>query len=88
MPVINVDIEINIEVETEEIANIVLNALDPDNLATPPMTFSSEITERSILFTLKKVERIETALITLTDLLSAIQTISDILRLKGIKKLS
>jgi hypothetical protein len=70
----NINIIIKIEPENSNAINIAQSAIDPDNLADPPMTFYSKTTDNSLLITIKKVRKVETALATLMDLLSAIQT--------------
>ena len=79
-----INIQITINAETEEIAKIIRSSISPDNLADPPMIYSSKNIEEKLLITIKNVKKIETALSSLIDLLSSIQTIKEVLELKHI----
>ncbi len=68
--------------ETNENANIVRSSIEPDNLAEPPITFTSRCDDKILLITIRNIGRLETALSTLIDLISAIQTVDKILEVK------
>ncbi len=84
MTISTINIQITINTETEEKAKIIRSSIDPDNLADPPMTYYSKNVKKKMLITIKNVRKIETALSSVMDLFSAIQTIKDILELKNI----
>jgi hypothetical protein len=79
-----INIQITIDAETEENAKIIRLSIDPDNLADPPMTYYTKNVEKKLLVTIKNVNKVETALSSLIDLLSTIQTIKEVLELKNI----
>ena len=62
-------------------AEIFRTVMDPDNLARPPMEFSSQCMSNNLIYTIKNVERVETMLATLLDLLSAFQATENIIGL-------
>ena len=68
--------------ETNENANIIRLSIEPDNLAEPPITFTSRCDDKILLITIRNVGRLETALSTLIDIISAIQTVDRILEVK------
>ncbi|MFX0087203.1 MAG: hypothetical protein ACFFAU_16255 [Candidatus Hodarchaeota archaeon] len=84
MTINTINIQITINAETEENAMIIRSSIDPDNLADPPMTYYSKSVKKKMLVTIKNVKKMETALSSVIDLLSAIQTIKDVLELKNI----
>ncbi len=72
---------IKIEPKISNSAKIIQTAIDPDNQADPPMTFHSISLDKSLLITIKNVRKVETALATLMDMLSAIQAVLRVIEL-------
>jgi len=68
--------------ETNENANIIRSSIEPDNLAEPPITFTSRCDDKTLVIIIRNIGRLETALSTLVDLISAIQTVDRILEVK------
>ncbi len=81
MPINNISILIKIEPKISNSAKIIQTAIDPDNQADPPMTFHSKSSDKSLLITIKNVGKVETALATLMDMLSAIQAVLRVIEL-------
>ncbi len=66
---------------SNEIAEIIHAAIDPDNLTEPPMVYDSVCAASTLIFNLRNVKSVETTLATLIDLLSAVQVTENILKL-------
>lgn len=81
MPINNISILIKIKPKISKSAKIIQTAIDPDNQADPPMTFHSKSLDKSLLITIKNVRKVETALATLMDMLSAIQAVLRVIEL-------
>jgi hypothetical protein len=73
LPIKNIKAVINIETESNELAEIIQTAIDPDNLTAPPMTFHSVYTSNKLEYVINNLVSIETLLATLMDLLSVFQ---------------
>jgi hypothetical protein len=66
-----IQIRILTKVENQEIGKSICAALDPDNFVGPPMTLSMKCTGETVKIKLNNILKIETALATINDLLSA-----------------
>lgn len=73
MPIENIKTFIKIETESNELADIIHTAIDPDNLTAPPMTFHSMYTSNKLEYVINNIVSIETLLATLMDLLTVFQ---------------
>ena len=81
MTIKKIDVILKIKTKSNEIAEIFRTAMDPDNLARPPMKFSSQCKSNNLIYTIKNVERVETMLVTLLDLLSVFQAAENVLEM-------
>ena len=81
MPVGNINVLIKIKTGSNEKAEVIHAATDPDNLTEPPMTFHSVCVCDNLIYTIKNVKTVETMLATLIDLLSAFQATENIIKL-------
>ena len=79
MPIKNIKAVIKIETESNELAEIIHTAIDPDNLTAPPMTFHSKYTTNKLEYVINNIVSIETLLATLIDLLIVFQVTENIL---------
>ena len=79
MNVRKIDIELSISNDNPEEAKIIHKTLNPDNLASPPMSISSKWEESMLQISIKDVQNIDTALATVNDLLEAYRLSKDIL---------
>ncbi len=78
-----IDITLSISNKNPEDAKIIHEALNPDNLTTPPMSISSKWVDSRVEIRIKGVQNIDTAIATVNDLLEAYGLSQDILeRLK------
>ncbi|UCE12888.1 MAG: hypothetical protein JSV04_11935 [Candidatus Heimdallarchaeota archaeon] len=73
MTIKKINVILKIKMESNEIAEMFRKVMDPDNLARPPMKFFSHCISSNLIYTIKNVERVETMLATLLDLLSVLQ---------------
>jgi hypothetical protein len=73
LPIKNIKAIIKIETESNDLAEIIHTAIEPDNLTAPPMTFHSVYTSNKLEYVINHLISIETLLATLMDLLSVFQ---------------
>jgi hypothetical protein len=79
MIVRKIDIELSISNDNPEEAKIIHETLNPDNLASPPMSISSKWEGSRLEIRIKDVQNIDTAVATVNDLLEAYRLSKDIL---------
>ena len=79
MVVRKIDIELSISNDNPEEARIIHETLNPDNLATPPMSISSKWEGSRLEIRIKDVKNIDTAIATVNDLLEAYRLSKDVL---------
>jgi len=70
---------LSISNKNPEEAKIIHEALNPDNLSTPPMKISSKWVNSSVEIRIKNVHNMDTAIATVNDLLDAYGLSKDIL---------
>ena len=73
MSIKNIKAILKLETESNEFAEIIHTAIDPDNLMAPPMIFHSSYHSNKLEFEIDKMISVETLLATLMDLLTAFQ---------------
>lgn len=73
MPIKNIKAILKIETDSNELAEIIHAAIDPDNLTEPPMTFYSVFVSKNIEYRMDNIRSIETLFATLMDLLAVFQ---------------
>ncbi|MFX1506291.1 MAG: KEOPS complex subunit Pcc1 [Promethearchaeota archaeon] len=79
MPIENIKALIKIETESNELAEIIHTAINPDNVTAPPMTFHSVYTSNKLEYVINNLVSIETLLATLMDLLTVFQVTENVL---------
>ena len=73
---------LQIRTESKEKARLIRSALEPDNKISPPMSIISRVNGERVIYTIKSVNKIETAISTFNDILSSIKATEEVLNLK------
>ncbi|NHJ02235.1 MAG: hypothetical protein EAX86_08865 [Candidatus Heimdallarchaeota archaeon] len=71
-----------IKTNSEKEAKLIQSALEPDNNINPPMSIHSQVRKNKVIFTIKSISKIETALTTFFDILSLMNVVEEVLTLK------
>ena len=71
-----------IKTNSEKEAKLIQSALEPDNNINPPMSIHSQVRKNKVIFTIKSISKIETAITTFFDILSLMNVVEEVLTLK------
>ncbi|MHA2223958.1 MAG: hypothetical protein ACXAC8_02045 [Candidatus Hodarchaeales archaeon] len=83
MSIKSINVIVKIKTESNKTARIIHTAINPDNVATPPMSLNSLYIDNNLIIKLKNIIRISTMQYTLLDLISSVQTAEKILEMSN-----